>query len=133
MPFKAILASALLATSLAACAGPSVSSVMRMKMADARPADCSLQLVQVDMARLTLDKQYDLLGYVMLGETGVHDPLSAEYRDAVRPKACAMGGTAVALAMSGQNTAMLSTGSGTLFAILRPYTEPSAAAPPTSF
>ena len=112
-----------LACALTAC-GPSVS-VMTMKPMTARPADCPLEYVDVAFERITVDKEWTLVGYVTLSETGVQDPFAERYRAIVRPKACELGGTAVTMAMSTASQAAMGSGSGTVYAVLVPYTEPS--------
>ena len=120
----ALLALAALALLLSAC-GPSVS-VMTMRPSAARESGCSLDFVEVDMTRVEVDKEWTLLGYVTLSETGVQDPFSERYRAIVRPKACQLGGTAVALGMSSASQGMMGAGSGTVYAVLKPYAEPSS-------
>ena len=112
-----------LACALSAC-GPSVS-ITRTKPMTARPADCPLEYVDVAFERITVDKEWTLVGYVTLSETGVQDPFAERYRAIVRPKACELGGTAVTMAMSTSNQATMGSGSGTIYAVLVPYTEPS--------
>ncbi len=117
------LALSLCALAASAC-GPNIS-VTRMQAAPSRSADCDLEFVQIDMARVTVDKEWTIVGYVNLSETGVQDPLSGRYRKIVRPEACALGGKAVAIGLSSSNQGAMGAGSGTIYAVLVPYTEPS--------
>lgn len=102
--------------------GPSLS-VTRMKVAPAKPANCELKFVEVDMATITVKKEWTILGYVTLGESGVQDPFSERYRALVRPKACEMGGEAVALGLASAQAGMMASGSGVMYAVLKPYEE----------
>jgi len=125
------LASALLAASC----GPQISEVRSVNY-PAREASCSLEFVQIDkMAAYTLytDGKWQVIGQIILSEGGIVDPLSERYRAIVRPRACAMGGEAVALLTAGTNETATSSGSMTSYAVLHHPAPPGQAAPPKSF
>lgn len=124
-----LLASCLLAVSCAA----EMVRVNQMKMAPAREPDCKLELVEADMMELSpMGTKWDFLGTVSIGANDRVDPMSEATRAMIRPKACKMGGTAVALMQSSAATTNLSPGtsSGVTFAVLRPKQAPDA---PTEF
>jgi hypothetical protein len=105
----------------AACVvGPTISE-NRVSFAPARPAGCELQLVHTDITQVEFNRRWDLLGYVTIVNNGVVDPAAPENREVVRPRACAMGGTAVSVAMNtlSQNT-FGARGGGVVYMVLRP-------------
>ena len=118
-----------LATGGLAC-GPSVGEA-RLVSAAAKPASCDLDFLQLEIQDMAPGAKYEVLGHVVLSEEGIRDPLAPAYRDKVRPRACAMGGEAVAILMTGTNApAALSTGGTTIdYAIVRKRTAPSPAKP----
>ena len=106
---------------LAACT-PNITET-RMTFAPARPVDCDLQLVQVDVTAFDFNHRWDLLGYVSLVNNGVLDPAAPSNRALVRPRACTMGGTAVAVAMNSTSQNVFGArGSGLVYMVLRPKT-----------
>lgn len=109
----------------AVACGPSISE-MRMMTLPAREATCALQFVPMDNDIQSGTGRWQIVGYVTLSETGMPDPFAPRYRDLVRPRACAMGGSAVTLFVNASNTAGISSGSTTAYAVL---SERSAAAP----
>lgn len=113
----------LLLASLAACGPKAGISETRMVHAPPREANCKLELVQVDITSVTFNQQWEVLGYVSMFDRGSQDPYAAENRELLRPRACAMGGTSVAIAQNatGQN-AMGQQGSGIQYMVLRPKT-----------
>jgi hypothetical protein len=120
---------ACVAFSLAAC-GKAAISEHRMIHAPPRAANCELALVEVDITSMTFNQTWDVLGYVSLLDRGTQDPNAAENRALVRPRACAMGGTTIALSQNATNETMLGTGSGVSYMVLRPKSAPAA---PTAF
>jgi hypothetical protein len=106
---------------LAAC-GPDIMET-RMTFAPARATNCDLQLVQVDATAMDFNHRWDLLGYVALKNNGLLDPASPESRALVRPRACAMGGMAVAVAMNATAQNVFGArGSVLVYMVLRPKT-----------
>jgi hypothetical protein len=119
---------------LAAACGPNVSE-MRLVAATPRAADCDLNFLQVTMADVAPGGKYEILGHVTLSEQGVQDPLKEEYRAVVRPRACAMGGEAVAILASGTATPWaLSAGGTTIdYVVLRKPQAQAKTALPAKF
>jgi hypothetical protein len=109
----------------AVACGPSISE-MRMRALPGREASCALQFVPMDRDLQSGTGRWEIVGYVTLSETGMADPFAPRYRDLVRPRACAMGGTAVTLFANATNSYAISSGSTTAYAVL---TERNAAAP----
>ena len=94
-----------------------------MTFAPARAANCDLQLVQADGTSVDFNQRWDLLGYVSLQNNGLLDPAAPENRALVRPRACAMGGMAVAVAMSSSAQNVFGArGSALVYMVLRPKT-----------
>jgi hypothetical protein len=119
-----LLLSVCLVGGLAAC-GPVVME-SRMKSAPPRAEDCALELVEADMMELSpLGTKWDYLGTVSVSKVGSIDPTDARIRALIRPKACGLGGTAVALLQSMNAAGMMGSGSGLSFAVLRPKSAPS--------
>jgi hypothetical protein len=111
--------------------GKSAITETRMIHAPARAPDCPLELVEVDITAFDFNRTWDVLGYVGLHDDAVQDPAAEENRRLVRPRACAMGGTSIAVAQNTASTTMLGqTGSGLTYMVLRPK---SPAAPPAAF
>ncbi len=72
---------------LSAC-GPKVGiNETRMVFAPSRPANCDLQLVQVDITAFEFNQTWEVLGYVILLDRGMQDPAAEENRKLVRPRA----------------------------------------------
>jgi hypothetical protein len=108
-------------------------SMNRMKMAPAREASCRLELVEADMMELSpMGTKWDLLGIVSIGANHGVEPMSDKARALIRPKACELGGTAVALMQAAQNSLSMGGQSSAIqFAVLRPKQAASSA--PTQF
>jgi hypothetical protein len=69
-----------------------------MVAAPPRPENCDLQFLELTLEQtlpMSPAYEYEVLGHIVLGETGVQDPLQEKYRAIVRPRACSMGGEAV--------------------------------------
>ena len=116
----------------AACSPKLGISETRMASAPPREATCALELVQADITAMSFNQTWEVLGYVTLLDKGVQDPSTEENRALVRPRACAMGGTSIAVAMTGANTARIGgTGSGVTYMVMR--AKPAVAAAPTTF
>jgi hypothetical protein len=117
---------------LNAC-GPSVGEA-RMIAAPARPENCSLDFLKLDIKDVAPGGRYELLGHVVLSQTGVRDPLDPKYRAEVRPRACAMGGEGVAILMTGTSVPGAFDSGGTTidYAIVRKH-RAEAPAPPQKF
>jgi hypothetical protein len=108
----------LLAAVLLGC-GPSVSEV-RMVNYPPREQDCSLEFVRVDMKELSDGAgPWELIGHVILSQEGTRDPFAEEYRAVVRPRACAMGGEAVAIVTTGTAEGVMTTGTTISYGVLR--------------
>lgn len=121
------------ATILCAC-GPSVTE-MRMVSAPPKPVDCSLEFLQLtinQVSPMAPEYAYEVVGHVVLHETGVQDPLQDRYREIVRPRACSMGGEAVAILQQATSATAFGSGSGVDYAVVRK--KPTGGAPaPTKF
>tara|TARA_R110002073_G_scaffold241497_3_gene403351 strand:- start:39540 stop:39971 length:432 start_codon:yes stop_codon:yes gene_type:complete len=121
-----------LALPLAACGPKAGISETRMMHAPARTPDCALEFVQVDMTSMGFNSAWDLLGYITFLDTKNQDPMAAQNRKLARPRACGMGGTAIAVAMNSTNTdRMGQQGSGLIYMVLRPKSQVTAQ--PTAF
>ena len=106
---------------LAACAPKAGMSETRMIHAPPREADCKLEMVQVDITAVEFNQKWEVLGYVTMVDRGAQDPFSEENKALVRPRACAMGGTSVAIAINSTSTnAFNQQGSGLAYMVLRP-------------
>ena len=110
-----------LIASLAACGPKAGISETRMVHAPAREANCQLELAQVDITSVNFNQKWEVLGYVSFVDRGSQDPFAKENRELLRPRACAMGGTSVAIAgnATGQNS-MGQGGSNIVYMVLRP-------------
>jgi hypothetical protein len=107
----------------AACGPKAGITETRMIHAPPRDAACKLELVTVDITSVTFNQQWDVLGYVTFLDRGAQDPFAKENRELLRPRACAMGGTSVAIAMNGMGqNAVGQQGSGVAYMVLRPKT-----------
>jgi hypothetical protein len=94
---------------LAGCA-PAVSET-RMTQEPPREAACKLDLISADITSPAFMQKWELVGYVTVRDQT--DPNAPAAHDEARPHACAMGGTAIALAMmAGQ--------SGVVYMVLHP-------------
>jgi hypothetical protein len=106
---------------LAGC-GPNVTE-MRTVSAPARAEDCSLEFIKANMNELSSGTgEWEMLGQIVLQEEGVQDPFAERYRAIVRPRACAMGGEAVAIVMSATSEGLTTSGSATSYGVLRKRT-----------
>lgn len=106
----------------------------RMVQVPPREPNFALELVTVDTTATTFNQQWEVIGYVAMGDTSAQDPAAEENRAIVRPRACAMGGTSVAVAGNSTATGPLGNqGSALVYMILRPKPEPAALPPPTAF
>lgn len=111
----------LVVSSIAACGPKAGISETRMIHAPPRDASCKLELVQVDITSITFNQQWEVLGYVTFADRGSQDPYAKENRELLRPRACAMGGTSVAIALNGMGqSSMGQQGSGIAYMVLRP-------------
>lgn len=111
--------------------GPNVTEV-RSVAAPARDPNCKLEFIRADLQQLSsAEGEWELLGQVVLQEEGVQDPLAERYRAMVRPRACAMGGEAVAVVMSATSQGLTTSGSATNYGVLRKRVQASSA--PQSF
>jgi hypothetical protein len=114
---------------LSACA--ETVSVNRQMVVAALPPDCPLDLVQADMMDLSpLSTKWDFLGTVSVAANHGLNPADEEYRALIRPKACELGGTSVALTLSNSTAAPLGEGGALVYAVLRPNSAPAG---PTKF
>jgi len=113
---------------LAGCS-PEMVAVSQMMAAPPRADDCKLELVQADMMELSpMGTKWDVLGMVTIakGNTNGLDPSSEAVRSIIRPKACHLGGTSVALmANTAASGPMGGGGAGITFAVLRPKQAPA--------
>jgi hypothetical protein len=106
---------------LFACAPKAGMSEVRMIHAPPRDAGCKLEMVQVDITSVTFNQTWEVLGYITMVDRGSQDPFSEDNKQLVRPRACAMGGTSVAIAMNATSTnAFQQQGSGISYMVMRP-------------
>lgn len=103
----------------------------RMMSAPPREAYCKLELVAADITQVSFNQSWDVLGYVSLVDRGGLDPAAEQNREQVRPRACAMGGTSIAVALSSTSATAMGTGSGVVYMVLRPKATPGNT--PTTF
>jgi hypothetical protein len=107
--------------SAAGCAPKAGMSEVRMIHAAPREPNCKLDMIEVDITAVEFNQKWDVLGYVTLMDRGQQDPFSEDNKQLVRPRACAMGGTSVAIAMNATNTNQFNQqGSGISYMVLRP-------------
>lgn len=95
-------------------------SVQRLSMHPPRPENCSLQFVSADVASMSPMGEWEVVGNVVIQESDVSDPYSEEYREIVRPRACAIGGEAVTIAQATGVERGRHSGSATIYSVLRP-------------
>jgi hypothetical protein len=106
--------------------GPSVGEV-RVANYPPREPNCGLEFVTVDMKELSDNKgPWELIGHVVLSQEGKQDPFAEEYKAIVRPRACAMGGEAVAIVMNATAEGAMSSGTTISYGVLRKRTAKSA-------
>ncbi len=98
---------------------PELANVTRMMAAPPREAGCALEFVQASIMDLSPMGKYDVLGYVTVQQLAVADPFAEENRRIVRPRACELGGKAVAIMMSSASMGQLANASATVYAVLR--------------
>jgi hypothetical protein len=99
MPRSASLAASVLAlASLVAGCAPEVQDLRMGVARPGRPPTCDLDVVTADATMLS---KYEQVGVIQLSNAPGDDPLSAEARDQVRPRACALGGDAISVMASG--------------------------------
>lgn len=95
--------------------------------APAREANCILESVQVDVTQTSFNQTWEVSGYIGLHDRKAQDPMDAQNRALVRPRACAMGGTSIAVTINAMATNQFGRqGSSIMYMVLRP----KAAAPP---
>jgi len=111
--------------------GKAAITETRIVQAPPRAANCPLELVTVDMTSMTFNQTWETVGFVSLSDRGAQDPNAEENRSLVRPRACAMGGTSIAVAANSTNTTAFGDGSALIYLILRP--KPAAPPAPTAF
>ncbi len=110
-----------IASLVAGCGAKAGISETRMVHAPPREKSCKLELVTVDITSVTFNQQWEVLGYVSFLDRGSQDPYAKENRELLRPRACAMGGTSVAIALNGMGQNSLGQqGSGVAYMVLRP-------------
>ncbi|MEO7331290.1 MAG: hypothetical protein ABI193_22125 [Minicystis sp.] len=94
-----------LALALMACGGTSVG-VIKMGIRPPKPASCELKIVTVrpeDMAPGAAygpNGEYEMIGALAVTGASGTDMMSEEVRQAVRPKACEMGGDVLSMLSS---------------------------------
>ncbi len=91
---RAVLISSLL---VAACGPQEWITVTPGVSRPPRPTDCAIDLVTLGPKDLAPAGPYELLGYITIAKDGVQDPLRPETREKARPRACALGGEAMAV------------------------------------
>lgn len=112
------------------CGPKDIISENRMLYAPPREETCALELIQVDMTSITFNQQWDMLGFVSFGDREIQDPYAQENRDLLRPRACAMGGTAVAVVGNASARGMFGyEGSSIVYMVLRPKTAAGGSQP----
>jgi hypothetical protein len=111
---------------LGACVSSSNVTETRMLQAPARETSCTLAFVQVDLTSTTFNQTWDVLGYVTLSSPSSADPLAEDNRKVARPRACAMGGTSIGVAIA----ASTAGGTSIAYIVLRPKQVHAA---PTTF
>jgi hypothetical protein len=107
--------------------GPNVTE-MRTVSVPAREASCSLEFIKADMNEISSGTgKWELIGQIVLQEEGVQNPFDERYRAIVRPRACQMGGEAVALLMSATSQGLTTSGSAINYGVLRKRTTQASA------
>ncbi len=115
--------------SLLGC-GPNVSEV-RTANYPPNPENCSLEFIQADTQVMSGTGPWEVIGQIVLQEEGVRDPFAEKYRAIVRPRACGMGGEAVAIVMNATSETPISSGTTVSYGVLRKRVQ--GAAPPQKF
>jgi hypothetical protein len=103
---------------MTACGGPNVSEV-RMSSFPSREPNCALEFLKLDNQMMSGQGPWEVIGQVAIGETGEQDPYDERYKAIVRPRACKMGGEAVAIMLNATNSTALSSGTTISYAVLR--------------
>ena len=116
----------------AAACGPMVSE-SRLAFFPSRGDHCDLDFVQATGADMSPGGKWRVIGYVSIGGIGKTDPFAPKNRDIVRPRICGMGGTAVAVAVTGMTETAINSGSTVTYAALRPADEPAGPETPQKF
>lgn len=99
--------------------GPQVSEV-RMASYPPKDPDCKLEFVKADMQELSSNQgPWELVGQIVLQQEGKQDPFAEEYRAIVRPRACGMGGDAVAIVLNATSEGLVSSGTAVSYGVLR--------------
>jgi hypothetical protein len=117
-----------LAMTVVAC-GPNISE-MRTVSAPARADNCELRFLPNVMEEMRNPKsEYEVVGSISLTSGGSQDAMGIETRELVRPRACAMGGEAIGLAMDANGSG---GSSAVVFSVMRkrPIVVPAS---PTKF
>lgn len=132
MSIRTLIFTTLLFLFITGCSTTRVSD-SRVLFLEAREPNCALDFRQLDIQELSPMGEWDVVGYVTISEAGDARPGSEEHRKIVRPRACAMGGTAIAIMQSTTSSApaALQTSSGIIYAVIRPKT--TEADTPTAF
>jgi len=117
-PRTTLLALLGILTVLPAC-GPRISEV-RIVPVPSRAADCPLEFIKLDMMDLSSPTgTWQMIGNVLLGDTGKLDPFDEKNKTLVRSRACAMGGEGVSIMMTATNEGLVTDGSRITYAILK--------------
>lgn len=103
-----------------ACGTKSHISEVRMAYAPPLASDCSVEFVQADMTSPDFNQKWTVLGHIVFGADGVQDPMAHENLELARPRACAMGGTSLAIGVSAVNQTALGSGSTISYMVLKP-------------
>jgi hypothetical protein len=110
---------------MAGC-GPTVSEA-RTSSYPPREKNCALEFVKIDNETMSGQGPWEVIGQVAIGDTGTQDPYDEKLKAIVRPRACGMGGEAVAIWMNAATQTTLSSGSAVTYAVLRKRsTQPEA-------
>lgn len=113
---------------LAAGCAPGVSEVRTVHLPP-KPATCELDYVAVAWADL-VGGHWQMLGTLSISDIGVKDALAPVYRKTLRPRACAMGGEAIALMLGTEETGDIGPKrSSKTYVVLRRSAPPSAPVP----
>ena len=88
-----------LAAPLSGCSAPVTES--RWVFAPEKPKTCDLALLQPTQAELSSTARFEILGQITIANGDPNNPFDKKYRDEIPPRACAMGGEAVAIAIPG--------------------------------
>jgi hypothetical protein len=119
------------ALAVSACA-PQVDDMRMGVSRSPREPTCTLDVVNAtDVGTIT---KYDQVGMVRLSrEEAGTDPMAPAAREIVRPRACAMGGEAISIVMSGDVMNRTGIGSTAFAAYIVWAKKPAAGAAPQKF